>query len=91
MPESAAWSVPWSSIVTGARCHVPGSGAPDASALGGVRSTRSVAVAMSVAGTPAPEIARALSVTVPSGRSVSVQVAPVSIVASGSLPSVVTE
>src|SRR2546421_337817 len=98
MPDSV--SAPVIRNVTAPVCHVPGSGASLMLALGEVLSTLTVAASNVAPGMPDPETARALTVTVPSGRSVNVVVAGAnglvpsvtraSITASGSEPSVVT-
>ena len=92
MPERPGWSVPVTLSLTGSRCHADGSGAPVASPRGGVLSTLSRASPTSAEAMPAPEMARALIVVTPSGICSS-EYAPsrVSIVPSGSDPSVVTE
>src|SRR3954452_25373128 len=98
MPDSE--SAPLIANLTVLVCQLPGSGAPSTEADGAVLSTFSVVTPNVAPATPEPEIARALTVTVPSGRSVSVvdtgqsPFAPApfvvaSIVASGSVPSVV--
>ena len=93
MPESSAWSDAVNVRETPAGCQASGSGAPATLTLGGVRSTCSTVEPISRDATPAAEIARDLIVTSPSGKPVRWYTPsdPVSEVASGSLPSLVTE